>query len=565
MPAGIKEKMSVDARTGDVHIPVVHRVEPGHPRGAFHYRENRLEPRPGMHMQMNEGKEHVWILFALPPGFLGKPKKYSLSMRFQTNQQQDDPLQLEIRQGNKQSPVVDTIQIPIPNTENKWITMEPIELHTKLGGDQKTLLMFTHPKPIGKGIWIRDFTLLPGGNHQHDRGVCSDYSIEWFSNWHETLYKKVKESMLPQLDKSHKEAFQAQCKIAQQAHQNWQKVINKEGPVRNKAELEYFESLNECEKVAMPLLEGSIDSTLQSIDFTSQAGKELLQLIAIAHGKPCDLGSYTAEGPEQKKRLQNLLQGDNDLLYQMLVHGGPRGGDYGQALDIYAEIQAKRQHGKSILPKLALAVALEFAQPHHVFHQPTVLIDPLERYLHYEEAYLNGELEPFFENLSVWELRMVVDCDGSHEQITWFRNMIWTYHPKIAAMGDYHWYVQGLKSLQSTRNAHPFFSPQAICVDCSDRCLLPSPHVEENTTRLCSDSQWWRHVRSKGMDGTICLQGIRKSHMGCPTGKTIQRVIAFVVSGGWARFLTFLCTLKSFVVYGSLAMQQCRDGLPLDG
>jgi hypothetical protein len=437
----MNEKMSVNPKTGLVHIPVVHRSEPGHPRGSFQYKDNQLKERPGRHLQMSPGKENVWVLYTLPGSFLGnKPKRYHLSMRFQTNEAQETPLQLEIRQGHKnQSDPIHTLEIPLPNTENQWITLDPIPLDVKIGGPLETHLKFVHAQPQGMGICIRDFTLLPAGA----TSAGGEYSIEWFSNWLDTLARKAQETIVPTLDESHVKTFQEKCQLALEANQR--KEANQDDNQKERVHREYKQAMEACVQAAMPLYEGSIDPRLASIDCHSQ---ELLQAIAIAHGTPCDWAAYAAEGPTQQKRLDALLRGESpDLLYRMILHGGPRGGDYGSALDIYHEIEPQRKnHQHSVLSKLSLAVALEFAQPLHAFQQPTVFIDPIERYLHYEMAYLEGELDEYFEDFSVWELRMVVNSDAPNEQLAWFRNMIRIYQPHTAALEDYTWCVHLIDS-----------------------------------------------------------------------------------------------------------------------
>lgn len=88
---------------------------------------------------------------------------------------------------------------------------------------------------------------------------------------------------------------------------------------------------------------------------------ELLQCLAIAHATPVRLSDYCTQGEEKKERIMNLLKNDKELLKDMLVYGGPKKNLCGQALDIYMDIKEKQQEGKSVLPKLALAVALEMA------------------------------------------------------------------------------------------------------------------------------------------------------------------------------------------------------------
>ena len=56
-------------------------------------------------------------------------------------------------------------------------------------------------------------------------------------------------------------------------------------------------------------------------------------------------------------------------------------------------------------------------------------MDPVKRYLHYEKAFLDGELDPAFKDLTVWEYRMVVSCDAPDETLAWGREMLRNYRP----------------------------------------------------------------------------------------------------------------------------------------
>ncbi len=66
-------------------------------------------------------------------------------------------------------------------------------------------------------------------------------------------------------------------------------------------------------------------------------------------------------------------------------------------------------------------------------------IDPVKRYLHYEQAYLDGELDPAFERLSTWELRMVVDGDEPDETLAWGREMLRNYRPDHIYNSNFGW------------------------------------------------------------------------------------------------------------------------------
>jgi hypothetical protein len=66
-------------------------------------------------------------------------------------------------------------------------------------------------------------------------------------------------------------------------------------------------------------------------------------------------------------------------------------------------------------------------------------VDPVKRYLHYEKAYQEGELDAAFKNFSVWEYRMVVDCDAPDHILAWGREMLRNYRPDHIYNPDYGW------------------------------------------------------------------------------------------------------------------------------
>ena len=71
-------------------------------------------------------------------------------------------------------------------------------------------------------------------------------------------------------------------------------------------------------------------------------------------------------------------------------------------------------------------MALDHASPIKVFDTDEI-IDPIGRYTHYEGVYLQGELDPSFPILSVWELRMVANCDAFNDEIEWCSDMLRNY------------------------------------------------------------------------------------------------------------------------------------------
>jgi hypothetical protein len=103
-----------------------------------------------------------------------------------------------------------------------------------------------------------------------------------------------------------------------------------------------------------------------------------------------------------------------------------------------------------VLRRLALATSLEHARPIAQENCASIPnqspnVHPVKRYLHYEKAYVAGELDPAFKSLTTWELRHVVNCDAPDEVLSWGREMLRTYRPDYMS-GDYGWrYVSSVK------------------------------------------------------------------------------------------------------------------------
>jgi len=175
--------------------------------------------------------------------------------------------------------------------------------------------------------------------------------------------------------------------------------------------------------------------------------------VVLLEATPQGLAEFAQQGIEQTALVEKMLA-DADLMKQMLVADGAnakregRGlgpAQSGQAMKIYTDIQnASKKSATSVLQRLALAISLEHAVP-IAQANPTAqtegpkTIDPVNRYLHYEKAYLNGELDPAFERLSTWELRMVVNGDEPDETLAWGREMLRNYRPDHIYNSNYGW------------------------------------------------------------------------------------------------------------------------------
>lgn len=138
---------------------------------------------------------------------------------------------------------------------------------------------------------------------------------------------------------------------------------------------------------------------------------------------------------------------------RMLLADGAAGGNYGRAMEIYTSIQKTSPKAKEgVLQRLALAVALEHAVPVKQDNpidqkQAPTTVDPIKRYLAYENAYVGGELDPAFKDLTVWDLRFVVNGDEPDEIAAWGREMLRNYRPDtIMDMGPDWRYILAVRT-----------------------------------------------------------------------------------------------------------------------
>ena len=191
-----------------------------------------------------------------------------------------------------------------------------------------------------------------------------------------------------------------------------------------------------------------LTSLLSSDKLDGKLAKYVVLLDATLHG----LAAFAQEGEAQRKLIDQMLAED-DLLVEMAVADGAKDGKYGQAMAIYDDIQSvSAKAGEGTLQRLALAVSLEHAVPakqRNAKSRPDApeTVDALNRYLHFEKAFLSGELDPGFKDLSVWDYRMVVYGEEPDEILTWGRKMLRSYRPDHITTPDYRWrYVAAVRT-----------------------------------------------------------------------------------------------------------------------
>jgi len=183
---------------------------------------------------------------------------------------------------------------------------------------------------------------------------------------------------------------------------------------------------------------------------------KLAKYVVLLEATPRGLAEFAQRGKKQAALVERMLA-DAGLMKQMLVADGAnakRGGraQYGQAMTIYAGIRkASKKASTGVLQRLALAISLEHAVPIQQANPAAQTdapdtVDPVKRYLHYERAYLGGELDPAFERLSAWELRTVVDGDEPDETLAWGREMLRNFRPDHIYNSNYGWRYVSLVS-----------------------------------------------------------------------------------------------------------------------
>lgn len=194
-------------------------------------------------------------------------------------------------------------------------------------------------------------------------------------------------------------------------------------------------------EIAKPILAG-LDAFLAG----DKLDPKLVKCAILTNATPEGLAAFAQQGREEKALIDKLLS-DNALMKEMLVAGGARLGRYGRAMRIYAAIMnaSERAHKPGILRRFAIGTSLELTVP-IVERQRTKMnadeqnnVDPVKRYLHYEKAYLNGELDPAFKTLTAWECRFIPKSQAPNEELAWGREMLRNYRPDHIFTDDYRW------------------------------------------------------------------------------------------------------------------------------
>jgi hypothetical protein len=165
---------------------------------------------------------------------------------------------------------------------------------------------------------------------------------------------------------------------------------------------------------------------------------KLAKIAILTHGTPRGLAAFAQQGKAEEALLDKLFA-DEALMIQIAVAEGAKGGNYGKAMQTYTELLAKNERARevgTIFQHLALGTAIELG-----------CTDPVERYQHYEKAYLDGELDPAFKDMTPWLCRFIMVGERGLDDLAWMREAMRNYRPDHIRTADSHWrYVRLVKS-----------------------------------------------------------------------------------------------------------------------
>ena len=227
----------------------------------------------------------------------------------------------------------------------------------------------------------------------------------------------------------------------------------------------------------------SLLAELDALLASDNLDSKLMKAAIIGNATPRGLAEFAQQGDLEKGLLDKLFA-DEALMKQILVSGGANGGEFGEAMQVYEAILAKSERARevgSIFQRLALGTALH--QPwlegkengggvHGILLADHTTPDgPVARYLHYEKAYLDGELDPAFKDMNAWECRFITnDPSYTNEELSWAREMMRNFRPDHITNPDHKWrYTRLVKSdvpYTSTRHDPALGTPaqQAIAL-----------------------------------------------------------------------------------------------------
>jgi hypothetical protein len=247
------------------------------------------------------------------------------------------------------------------------------------------------------------------------------------------------------------------------------------------AQTNMAKAVEDCEAAAAVVLDSPELSTFLSANQQHDPKRiaRLVQLVVLTQATPallaewCDAHAGDTNDPiavslarDLKQALLNHEATTDDAMMSLLLlfleSGGARKGHYGRALEIYHRLLTQDcTQRSSVLKRLALAVALELAEPYELFGN-VGKTHPYRRFDHYARAYAQSALDPVTSRLNVWELRHVIDSDAPEDALEWGRTSLQNYRPDLVGSADPLWrYCQIVRTDVAYRNPTWYKEPRS--------------------------------------------------------------------------------------------------------
>lgn len=281
------------------------------------------------------------------------------------------------------------------------------------------------------------------------------YTLKYFQDW----INRLKQSVLPKLPSVDKQDnFIKACQPVQTSNESLKaakalldNLKNKQAPQDEIDKAQAMvdsqtkalqDAVDLCQELALGLLDGNDMQTFLADSFDD---KDLITLVILQQMGPEKLEKWCNRDVTARTQLVKFLEEDVVMQRRFMAGGGARAGEYGRAVELYdqlsqqVELSTDSADVKAVLDRLAMAVALELADPLMRFFCDPETIDPIQRYIHYEQAFMFGELDPAFEHLTVWDLRGVVNNNACDAEIGWGRQCLMNYRPEICYSDDPQW------------------------------------------------------------------------------------------------------------------------------
>jgi len=254
---------------------------------------------------------------------------------------------------------------------------------------------------------------------------------------------------LPTVDAAKKAAFEAA-----RAELAALKKPNENAPAAEQVAYQKAQPIAEAKALdsARPLL-----ADLKALLTSDALDSQLMKAAILRHGTPGGLAEFAQQSDAHKALLDKLFA-DEALMMQILKSGGANGGEYGESMQVYAAIleASEKAREPGVFQRMALGTALHqpWLDPENtgsingpVFADNKIKDGQVSRFLHYEKAFLNGELDPNFKDFNTWEFRFITNDPYSNEELTWARQMLRNFRPDHITNPDHTWrYVGMVKS-----------------------------------------------------------------------------------------------------------------------